>query len=266
MKLGNKLQFGINAVISGQKVANVKAVPQLIVNSTIGKFSVTSVVSKAMNVAVGENIMFLNNISGVETAIQQKVDDIVAYANEHNIDIDSVEGEKQLLKEFTQWFIAKGVPQFDSKGRPVMASERYTKEDKLRYIAEHGMEIVEANRDAFVENYGNLTDEEFLAKITPEMVESPKYHSCSGSKTSTSGSTTGVGANLNFTDSAIWNTIKADLGDEASKKNRIYDVVLEDAVEVPYFNGKDNVNIIVYPINFVEDVDVAPRGKKETND
>lgn len=265
MKLGNKLQFGVNAVIAGQKVASVKAVPQLIVNTTSGKFQITSPVSKALNIAVGENVMFLNNIAGVEQAIQARVDDIVNYAAEHNIDLNTTEGEEKVLKAFTQWFIAKGILQYDKKGNPILASERYTKEDKAKYLEEHRMEIVEANRDALIEAFGEMSDEELGEKLTIDMVESPKYHAASGSKTSTSSNVTGVGAQLSFTDTAIWNALKVDLGEDATKKNRIFDVVLDETQTVDYNNGKENVKINIVPIVFSEDVDPVVRGKKESD-
>ncbi|QOR59894.1 hypothetical protein KNV45_gp70 [uncultured phage cr271_1] len=262
MKLGNKISFGVQAVQAGQKSSTVNAAPQLIANSTSGKFVITSPVSKALNIAVGENVMFLNNIAGVEAAIQQRVDDVVNYATENGIDINTREGEEQLLAVFTQWYIAKGVKQYDSKGNPVMASERYTKEDKAKYLAEHAMEIVDANRDALVAEFGEMSDEELAEKLTIDMVEAPKFHACSGSKTATTASATGVGCQLNFTDTAIWGALKADLGDAATKKNRVYDVKLDEAEEVEFNNGKENVKITIFPIEFVEDNDPIVREKK----
>ena len=262
MKLGNKISFGVQAVQAGQKSSTVNAAPQLIANSTSGKFVITSPVSKALNIAVGENVMFLNNIAGVEAAIQQRVDDVVNYATENGIDINTREGEEQLLAVFTQWYIAKGVKQYDSKGNPVMASERYTKEDKAKYLAEHAMEIVDANRDALVAEFGELSDEELAEKLTIDMVEAPKFHACSGSKTATTASATGVGCQLNFTDTSIWCALKADLGNAATKKNRVYDVKLDESEEVEFNNGKENVKITIFPIEFVEDNDPIVREKK----
>ena len=262
MKLGNKISFGVQAVQAGQKSSTVNAAPQLIANSTIGKFVITSPVSKALNIAVGENVMFLNNIAGVEAAIQQRVDDVVNYATENGIDINTREGEEQLLATFTQWYIAKGVKQYDSKGNPVMASERYTKEDKAKYLAEHAMEIVDANRDALVDEFGEMSDEELAEKLTVDMVEAPKFHACSGSKTATTASATGVGCQLNFTDTAIWGALKADLGDAATKKNRVYSVKLDESEEVEFNNGKENVKVTIFPIEFVEDNDPIVREKK----
>ena len=265
MKLGNKISFGGQAVQAGQKSSTVNAAPQLIANSTSGKFVITSPVSKALNVAVGENVMFLNNIQGVEAAIQARVEDVVNYAAEKGIDINTREGEEQLLAAFTQWFIAKGVKQYDSKGNPIMASERYTKDDKAKYLDEHKMEIVDDNRDALVAQFGEMSDEELAEKLTIDMVEAPKFHACSGSKTATTASATGVGCQLNFTDTAIWGALKADLGDLATKKNRIYNVLLDEVQKVDFNNGKENVTIDIYPIEFVEDTDPIVRATKAEN-
>lgn len=265
MKLGNKISFGVQAVQAGQKSSTVNAAPQLIANSTSGKFVITSPVSKALNVAVGENVMFLNNIQGVEAAIQARVEDVVNYAAEKGIDINTREGEEQLLAAFTQWFIAKGVKQYDSKGNPIMASERYTKDDKAKYLDEHKMEIVNDNRDALVAQFGEMSDEELAENLTIDMVEAPKFHACSGSKTATTASATGVGCQLNFTDTAIWGALKADLGDLATKKNRIYNVLLDEVQKVDFNNGKENVTIDIYPIEFVEDTDPIVRATKSEN-
>lgn len=259
MKLGNKLQFGVNAIQAGQKSATVNATPQLTINSTAGKFSITSPVSKALNIAVGENVMFLNNIAGVEQAIQARVEDVVVYAEENGIDLNTREGEDAVLAAFTQWFIAKGVPQYDSKGNPIMATERYTKEDKQKYLDAHRMELVENSREALVAEFGELSDEELAEKLTIDMIEAPKYHSCSGSKTASTSSATGVGCPLNFTDTSIWNALKADLGEAATKKNRVYDVLVAEAQQIDYNNGKEVVKVTILPIEFVEDTDPIVR-------
>ena len=146
-----------------------------------------------------------------------------------------------------------------------MASERYTKDDKAKYLDEHKMEIVDANRDALVAQFGEMSDEELAEKLTIDMVEAPKFHACSGSKTATTASATGVGCQLNFTDTAIWGALKADLGDLATKKNRIYNVLLDEVQKVDFNNGKENVTIDIYPIEFVEDTDPIVRATKAEN-
>ena len=143
-----------------------------------------------------------------------------------------------------------------------MATERYTKDDKAKYLAEHKMELVDANREALVSQYGEMSDEELADKLTVDMIESPKFHAASGSKTATTASSTGVGCQLIFTDSSIWSTLKSNLGDDASKKNRIYDVVLDEAQTTQFNNGKENVEITILPIVFKEDVDPIVRTKK----
>lgn len=263
MKLGNKIQFGIAGVQAGQKLSAVVATPQLVANSTAGKFSLTPAVTKALGIAVGDNVMFFNTIAPVEQAIANRADAIVEYAKENNIDLDSHEGQQAILKEFTVWFIAKGELKYDRKGNPIMASVRMSKEDKVKYLAAHGMELVEANRDALKERIGNpdATDEELLASIKPEEVESPKYHLAEGSKVATTSNATGVGLQVNFTDTAIWNQLKSDLGENKTKKNRIFEVLLDEPSTVPYNNGKEVVNVTAYPIQFVEDTDPIVRGK-----
>lgn len=262
MKTFGKFNFGVQAVQAGQKSSTINAEPQLIANSTPGKFVVTAPVSKALNIAVGENIMFLNNIAAVEAAVQSRNADVVAYAEELGIDLSTREGEDALVATLTQWFIAKGVLQYTSKGEPVMATERFTKEDKTKYLAEHAMEIVAANRDALVEKFGEMSDEELAAQLTVDMINSPKFHAASGSKTATTASTTGVGCQLIFTDSSIWATLKKNLGDEAAKKNRVYDVLVDEAQTSDFNNGKENVQITILPIQFKEDVDPIVRTKK----
>lgn len=265
MKLGNKIQFGIVGVQAGQKLAAVSATPQIVANSTIGKFSLTPAVTKALNIAVGENVMFFNTISPVEQAIANRADAIVKYAEENGLDLDSHEGQQAILKEFTVWFIAKGELKYDRKGNPVMASVRMSKEDKAKYLEAHGMELVEANREALKERVGNpdATDAELLANIKPEEIESPKYHLAEGSKTATTSNATGVGLQLNFTDTAIWNQLKEDLGENKTKKNRIFEVLLDEPSVVPFNNGKEVVNVTAYPIQFVEDTDPIIRGAKD---
>ena len=262
MKTFGKFNFGIQAVQAGQKTATVNAEPLLIANSTVGKFTITAPVSKALNVAVGENVMFLNNIAAVEAAVQSKNADVLAYAQELGIDASTREGEDALVAALTQWFIAKGVLQYNSKGEPVMAAERFTKEDKAKYLEAHVMELVAANREALVAQFGEMSDEELAEQLTIDMVESPKYHTASGSKTATTGNATGVGCQLGFTDSSIWTTLKKDLGDNAAKMNRVYTVHLNDIQTAQFNNGKENVTIDILPIEFKEDAEPIVRGKK----
>ena len=264
MKLGSKISFGFNAVQAGQKSATVNAQPQLIVSPTSGKFTITAPVSKKLQIAVGENIMFLNNISSVEQAIVQRDEALVNWAAENGVDLDSREGQDAVLKEFTVWAIAKGVLLYDAKGNPVMASERYSKADKEAFIKRNAANFLDSMRDALIERVGNpdASDEELIAAITVDDVESPKYHALSGSKTSTSSTATGIGLQLSFTDTAIWNSMKADLGNDKENYTRYYKVLLDDAFETEVNNGYQNETIFAYPVEFGEDVELV-REKKD---
>lgn len=265
VQTNQKLQFGLNAIQGGQKSTTINAEPRLVANSTQGKFTVTSPVSKALGVAVGENIMFLNNIATIEAAIAQNNEDLVAYAEENGIDLTTQAGIDQVVADFTMWAIAKGTLKYDSKGNPIMAAERYSKEDKLAFLKANAKSYVEANREALIERVGNpdATDEELIKAINEEdveNVESPKYHAAEGSKTMTTSNATGVGAQLNFTDTAIWTALKADLEDKTSK-NRVFDVDLKNPINYQIHNGKELVDVVAYPINFVEDTDPIVRTK-----
>lgn len=265
MKFTNKIQFGsFSAIQAGQKSATVNAEPRLIAASTNGKFTITAPVSKALNVAVGENVMFFNNVAEVEKAIQDRVEAVVNWASEVGIDLDSHEGYEAAVKEFSMWGIAKGVAQYDSKGNPVMASERYTKDDKQKYIDANATEILAANRQVLIDRNGGVDadDDTLIALISVDDIAAPKYHAHTGSKTATASSATGVGCQLNFTDTSIWNTLKNDLGENKDKKNRIYRVCLEEAIKIDVHNGKEAIAVDGYLIEFIGDEDPVSREKK----
>lgn len=266
MKTFNKLSFSFNGIQNGQKSNIVNAEPQLIVNSTSGKFTITSPVSKALGILPGQYVMFVNNIEQVESLVMNPTDEFAAWATEKGYDLTTREGQDAVVDELTQWCIAKGIEKFDSKGLPIMVSERFTKEDKAKYLEMHRMELVEANREALVDAFGDLTDEELAEHLTPDMVESPKVQDVQGSKTSTSSNATGLGLPLGFTDSNVWNVMKKDLGEMASKKNRIFDVDLTNPIKFEFNNGYKNVECTAYPISFKEDTNPMVRVPRNAKD
>lgn len=278
-----KMTFGnFAAVQAGQKSTTVNAEPRLIANSTPGKFVITSPVSKALGINVGENVQFLNNISEVEAAINQRNEIIVNWANENGIDIETREGQNAALKEFTNWAITKGVPMFTSKGEPVMGNVRYTKEEKIASVIANIDDFVTDNdiHDAIAKVMQNdeFTAEELVEVLNTEedndftnavkeavvaCVQSPQYHMSTGSKTATTGAGTGIGCQLNFTDTSIWSTLKADLGDNKDKKNRNYRVLLDDGFETEVSDGQKGVKVMAYLIEFIDDTDPIVRGEKQ---
>lgn len=269
MKLVNKLQFGFKPVQAGQKVTAVNTLPQLIVNSTKGKFTLTGTASKAMNIAVGEYIMFFHNIDIIEEKIQGAIlgtdDTMINIASELGVDINTSEGKDAIIAACTQWGIAKGVAKYTEKDERVMSTLRFTKEDRERYLESHRMEIVEENRAELIETFGEMSDEELAEKLTIDMVQSPKVPAFEGSKTSTTSNATGIGCILGFTDSSIWNELKKDLGDIKTKKNRIFDIELDNPTIVNYRSGSRTFDVKVYPIVFKEDTDTMVRGEAQND-
>jgi hypothetical protein len=263
MKLGN-IKFGIQSVEAGQKLAVVNALPQLTVNSTVGKFVITAPVSKALNIAVGEHVMFLNNLQSVQAAISERVEDVVNYAKEHDIDIDTREGVDTLLNTFGTWYIAKGVKLFNANGLPKMQHLRVTAKDKEQFLNANIDSFIAENREALIEKHGldaSASDAEIAEVVTIDDVASPEVQVTSGSKTATTSASTGVGCQLNFTDSNVWNALKQDLADKTSK-NRVFDVLLDDVEKYQFNNGKEAVEISIYPLQFSEDIQPIVREKK----
>ena len=262
-----KMKFGFNSIQAGQKSATLNAEPRLIANSTAGKFSLTAPVTKIMGVAVGENVMFLNNIAEVEAAVANPDEDLTAWAAENGIDLTTVEGQNEAIKALTAWAIAKGVPMYDSKGNPVMARERYTKEDKQKYIDANADAILAANRAALIERNGgeDADDDTLKALISVEDIEAPEYHANTGSKTATTGNATGIGCQLNFTDTAIWNLMKKDIpADDRNSVNRVFEVKLEEGFKTVVDDGtRDGVEVMAYPVEFLSDEEPMVRGQKE---
>lgn len=270
-----KVTFGkLGGTQSGQKTATVNAEPRLTVNSTVGKFTVTSPVSKALNVAVGENIWFLNDIPDVEKAIAINDETIVAWADENGVDLNTIQGQRAAIRHFATWAIAKGIQQYNSKGEELRVSVRYTKEEKLsavvskaeEFIADEAvaakiaeiMEVEEVSAESFVEAVANPANEELRAFVI-SCVEAPTVPSYTGSKTATTGSATGVGCQLHFSDTALWNQHKLDVEDKEGI-NRIYDVDINNPIEVEMHNGYSVEVVKAYPLTFIEDVKPIVRG------
>jgi len=258
MNLGNKVSFGFSAVVAGQKTSGNNE-PQLIANSTKGKFTVTSPVTRAMGIAVGEYIQFVNNIDQIEAAIVAGNDDIKAIAAELGVDLSTREGQIAVVEACTQWGIVKGKAMLDKVGNPIMVSARLTEDEKRAFIAKNAQAILAENRYALIERNGgqDADDETLLSLIELDEVEYPKVPGFTGSKTASTSNATGVGLQLGFTDSNVWGALKKDLGDDATKKNRIYKVLLDEAVKTVV----DGEETIIYPIEFQEDADPIRVGK-----
>lgn len=262
----NVLKFGVTAVNAGQKANTLNANPTLTANSTSGKFMISSPVSKALGLVPGDNIMFLNNIegeNGVRAAIQNRMEALVDWCSERGLDFDTPEAEDAIIKEFSTWYIAKGVPTYTQKGEPVMSTARYTKDEKQEYLNDETRraEFVAANREALVAKYGDISNEELANVVTVDDVQSPQFHQHTGSKTATTSNATGIGLPLNFTDSNIWHVLKSDLGENKNNKNRVYDVNLTPEI-VNVNDGCKIVEVKAYELSYREDADIQVRNRE----
>ena len=264
MNATKKLSFGFSSVAAGQKSNIANAEPQLIANSTKGKFTITSAVSRFLGISVGDNIQFINNFAEIDAAIAAKDEALVAWADEQGIELDSQEGMDAVYAEFGVWAIAKGHQLFDTKGKPLYVAERFTKEEKEEWLKEHAVEAVEAYRAQLIEKSGNpdATDEELAALLTVEMVKSPMVEKFQGSKSSTTSNNTGIGLPLSITDANVWASLKKDLEDPTTV-NRVFDIDLDGATDIEVSNGFENVKVRMVPFTFKEDATPMVRETKK---
>lgn len=240
------LKFGFSAVTAGQR--GTTAEPQVIVVSTPGSFRVTPAISRALGVAHGEYLMFISNVENIQAAIDAKDDAVVEFCEANGLEVGSPEAVIAIHKEFDMWLIAKGIAEFDNKGNAKTITERLSKQDKLKFVS--------ANFDAMLEGAfaeaeeetkealgrDGITKEEQMEILTAFVTarELPKFK---GGKVANSSGTSGSGVPLTFTDTNIWNQLKADMGDDATKFNRIFDIDVADVHTVEIDNGFETVSV-----------------------
>lgn len=240
MKTFGKMAFGFSAVNAGQR--NVSYNPEIVVGSNPGSFRITPPVSKALFIGHGDNIMFVTNVDNIDMAIQNKIPEIVEFCKENGLAIDSPEASIAIHKEFDMWGIAKGIQEFDAKGNPKLTRERMTKADKAKYVDAHFEESLEAARNSSNEelvaalNREGATEEE-LKEILIEAIQGDEVPKYKGSKCANPAQITGYGVSLTFTDSNVWNQIKAHMGDRAEKMNLVFNIDVENLVDAEIDNG-----------------------------
>lgn len=263
-----KLSFGLGAVNVAKR--NAVSEPELVVNPTVGGFRITPAVSRALNLTNGGYIMFVSNIDAIEQAIANKDENLVAFCAEENIDMNTPEGVKAIHEAFDEWGIAKGIQMFDKNGNAVKTKERMSKTDKVEYVTNNFDDVLKAaienGEPEFVASLQveGITKEEqieILANaVNPEQVN--KYY---GSKCSNSSNLSGTGVSLTFSDSAVWGALKEDLGEEAKKMSRTFEVDIKELREVPYFNGHKEVIVKAAMLGEFKDTESARKSKGEDN-
>lgn len=261
-----KLSFCLGAVNVAKR--NAVSEPELVVNPTVGSFRITPAVSRALGLTNGGYIMFVSNIDAIEQAIANKDENLVAFCAEENIDMNTPEGVKAIHEAFNEWGIAKGIQMFDKNGNAVKTKERMSKTDKVEYVTNNFDDVLKAAIEngepefaASLQVEGITKEEqiEILANaVNPEQVN--KYY---GSKCSNSSNLSGTGVSLTFSDSAVWGALKEDLGEEAKKMSRTFEVDIKELREVPYFNGHKEVIVKVAMLGEFKDTESTRKSKGE---
>ena len=264
----NGLSFGINVVASGVKVSSVITEPVLVASSTKGNFNISGVVSKALGLLPGDNIMFANDAADVEKAVMNRVDAVVEFAQNNGFDLDTPEGTSACIAAITTWYIAKGVPMFKKTGEPIMVNVRLTKEEKQKYFDEHVDDVIKNNREKLIAAYQlaeTATDEEIKAAFKVDDMPAPQIQSVSGCKLAASGAATGTGLKLSFSDTNNWEQLKADIDDKTAMK-RTFDVDIKNPITSKYNNGKEDVDVVFYALGEYKDEIPSRTGKKSDAD
>lgn len=264
-----KLSFGLGAVNVAKR--NAVSEPELVVNPTVGSFRITPAVSRALGLTNSGYIMFVSNIDAIEQAIANKDENLVAFCAEENIDMNTPEGVKAIHEAFDEWGIAKGIQIFDKNGNAVKTKERMSKTDKVEYVTNNFDDVLKAAIEngepefaASLQVEGITKEEqiEILANaVNPEQVN--KYY---GSKCSNSSNLSGTGVSLTFSDSAVWGALKEDLGEEAKKMSRTFEVDIKELREVPYFNGHKEVIVKAAMLGEFKDTESTRKSKGDDDD
>lgn len=267
LKLGN-LKFGLdslNVVANGVKTSSVVTEPQLTILTTKGGFNINSTATRAIGLEAGDSIIFLNNIDKVEAAIAARTEDIMNIASENELDLDNPDHVDSIKDALTMWFVAKGYALKTKTGNPIMVTPRLSEKDKKELFDNQVDEIVANNREDLIEKFElsfDASDNEIKSHLSINDVELPKVQSYAGAKLY--GNIQGVGVKLNFSDSSIWEQLKADMEDKTAMK-RIYNINIANKFTTKFNNGYKMVDVVVYPLGEYTD-EKSIRVKKEVTE
>lgn len=266
--IAKKSAFGFAAVNAGQR--NVASEPQLVALSTLGGFRLTGPATKILGIAPGDNVGFVSNVDRIDEAIAANTPEVVAFAEKEGLELGSAELTIALHKEFDQWAVCKGYALYSSKGVALMTKERLSMKDKEAIVKANFDEILASamasDNDELVSalSRDGITYEEQVELLTNvvEGREVPKYH---GSKSANPSGMTGVGLNLNFTDSNVWNQLKVGV-EEPTKINRIFTLLVDEVDTVMLNNGYEDVKVTIIPLGDYTDKAPATRGAAESDE
>lgn len=245
------LQFGMSAVQSGKRVMQASNEPTLTANSTKAKFSLAGAVTRTMGLVPGDNVQFVSNIAGIDAAIAERDAEVMAWCEENNVEFGTEAARAALIQNFGEYGICKGVPLFEKNGEIKLAGVRMTAEQKAAAF--------ELNKERIAEEVGKSVEEVTIDDYNPTT------RAYSGARTSTSSNLTGLGLPLTFSDSSMWSELKENLGDEAEKFNRVFEVNLNEPFVVAVETGKvigdekETVEVNAYKISFKSDEEPIAR-------
>lgn len=263
---GKGMNFGFSTVNAGQRA--VTQDPLLIVTSTEGGFRITGPVSRILGVQQGDYMMFINNIANIDKAIAEGVEPLKEFCEENGLEWGTPEAAIAIHKEFDLWGIARGIQEFDDKGLPKISKVRLTKDDRLTFVKQKYESMLEAAMSSGDEELiaalsdETATDEDKMNLLCPFVV-ADDVNSYRGSKLASPSDVTGVGVNLTFTDSNVWKQMKSDLGETATKVNRVFTLDIDTLHDAVINDGFKDVNIKMIILGDYEDKAPSRVGKKD---
>lgn len=264
------IAFGFASVVAGQRQTTQE--PQLVVVSTEGAFRITGTVSKLLGVSNGDYISFISNVGSIDKAIAARDPQIISFCEDNGLNVESPEAIIAIHREFDMWGIYKGIKEYDSKGNPKTCAERLSKKDRVAFVTANYDEMfnaaIESGNEELIAalNAEGVTEEQRINLLCPfvQSRELPKY---SGSRLASASDINGVGVNLNFSDTNVWMQLKADLGEEANKINRVYTVDTKQSITVPVDNGYETVNVNALLLtSYVDEKPISRNAKVKKED
>lgn len=271
-----RVTFGVTSVVAGRRAMEVE--PQLIATSTAGGFRVTGPVTTALRLQHGDYIQFAHNIDTIDAGILGKGSaeieelnaEFRAYVESQGLVWGTPEADAAIHAAYDLYFICKGVKQLDKTGKAVTVPARLTKEDRMAFVEANYDEMLAAALENGSDKLKEIlasddaTDEQKKEALC-SCVEADEIEKYTGSRLATPSGQIGTGLNLNFSDTNMWKTLKADLGDAADTVNRVYSIDLEDVVMLQVSNGYEVVDVKAFAFSPAEFADEKPQrvGAKE---
>jgi hypothetical protein len=264
-----QMMFGFAAVNAGQR--NVSVEPQVIVTSTEGGFRLTAPATRALGIAAGDNVMFINNVDAIDAAIATRAEEVVAFCEEQGLELGTPEALIAIHKAYDMWAVAKGIEEFDGKGNHKSTTERLTKKDKVKFATAHFDEMYDAAMQSDKQEVIDALTREDITRdeqieILTQFVIGREIVKVKGSKTANAAGLTGTGLTLNFTDSNVWKQLKSDLHDAADTVNRVYELDLDNVQDVVISNGFEDVTVKALILGDYTDKAPARAGEAEVEE